>query len=79
MSNQQKSVNPTKLREFLQNEGLSQSDAIRLYFNVTGEQIGKDRMSHYVNGKREPQTAVALNLAKALNTTVEEIFGDIIQ
>lgn len=79
MANQEQQVKQTKLKEFLQSRGLSQADVIRLYYNISGDQIGKDRMSKYVNGKVEPQTAVALNLAKALDTTVEELFGDIIQ
>jgi len=68
----------TKLKAFLTEKGYSQSDVIRLYFGVTGEIIGRDRMSLYVNGKVEPQAGLALNMAKALGATVEELFGDIV-
>jgi len=69
----------TRLKEFIDKQGYTQSDVIRLYFGITGDILGRDRMSHYVNGKVEPQAKVALGIAKALGTTVEEIFGDIIQ
>lgn len=72
------STKETKLKQFIEKHGYTQADVIRLYYSVSGDMIGRDRMSHYVNGKVEPQAKVALNMAKALSTTVEEIFGDII-
>lgn len=67
----------TKLKQYLEDNGYSQMDAIRLYLALTGEEISRNRMSLYVSGQVEPQTGLALNMAKALGCSVEEIFGDL--
>jgi len=68
----------TLLKTYMEENGYTQADVIRLYFAATGYELPRSRMSLYVSGKVEPQASVALNLANALGCSVEELFGDLV-
>jgi DNA-binding Xre family transcriptional regulator len=63
----------TKINKLLIERGLTQTDLFNL-IQLTGKNIGKDRISRYVSGRQTNMHIDTLKVfAKALGVTIDEI------
>ena len=69
----------TKLGKFLQDNGITQLDLYYLIQFKTGKEIGMDRISNLVNGKKTNiNMDTAKTICKALEVTYDDIFEEVI-
>ena len=61
-------MNDTKLKTTREQKGLTQEELAKQ------TNISKRAYQYYEDGKREPRASTAKLIAKALNSTVEELF-----
>lgn len=59
---------PNRIREFLEKKGWTQRDL------STAVDCSEFQINSYVNGRQSPRLELALKIARALDTTVEELF-----
>lgn len=63
-----------RLQGALNERNWSQADLVRQVEEVTGEKMGRDAVSTYINGRSFPTPASLNRLCKALDMTREELF-----
>lgn len=63
-----------RLQRALHDRNWSQADLARAVEDATGEKMGRDAISTYINGRSFPTPASLNRLCKALNMTREELF-----
>lgn len=63
-----------RLQKALNDRNWSQADLARQVERITGEPMGRDAVSTYINGRSFPTPASLNRLCKALDMTREELF-----